>query len=402
MLVGDSTAEQTMATLRGLQPSHQIFFLRQWLVANPRRTDAVDLVDYAVNLLIGSTGYTPKTGDLRDFAAPLPYVQDELRLRHLIRRFDVQMAAVEGLGTTEDLIGLQLTLAESESRLDIALARNRVLDAYYRVSSLPELAVKCDCLALMVAALPRIDHEGQIERSEGLLLVSQNDLRMCIDQLLAETADHDRETQNCIRTLAEACPSLALELASRLNTQDRRDRAHLHLATAALAGDPVSADVDLAKKAILSITSSYYRDRAYSLVVHRLVQLCEGLGEEQIVKSLEILNSLSTVQDPRRRCDCCCQGIRFVRVAAGGRHSGTADRLRRQFEATWDTIDVGWSRVDVGFKAARELAKLEPETARRYLAATDELKASLLIDAAATAWTFRACLELAIKAHKAS
>ena len=190
LLFGEYTAAEAIAHVDKLEIKNRLFFLRHWSIVNQEREDASEVIGYSLDLLIKNTRYTPKTRDLREIATPLPSVPDKHKARQFVGRFDSQKGTIEKLGTTEDYVRLQLLLAQTESKYDFTSAHNRILEVYWYISDLTDLAIKTDCMAWMVASLDDIDPEGILELEEGLQTVAHEELRSSINQLLNLTADH--------------------------------------------------------------------------------------------------------------------------------------------------------------------------------------------------------------------
>jgi hypothetical protein len=142
VLFGNSSAGEVIAQVSKLAPKNRLFFLRHWALANKNRDDTADVLEYSIDLLVRDTQYTPKTRDLREIATPLPFVADKNRIRNLVSRFDSQKGSVENLGTTEDYVRLQLTLAHAEINYDFIAASNRVIEVYWHINNIQDLSIK--------------------------------------------------------------------------------------------------------------------------------------------------------------------------------------------------------------------------------------------------------------------
>ena len=104
------------------------------------RSDAADVVEYALDLAIKTAAYAPNARVLRELAAPLPFMRDKERARRLVGIFDGQKNTVEHIGPTEDYVRLQLLLARTERKYDTAACSNRI-DEVHRVHPLDSIMV---------------------------------------------------------------------------------------------------------------------------------------------------------------------------------------------------------------------------------------------------------------------
>jgi len=373
--------------------------LRHWSTVNQEREDASEVIDYSIDLLIKNTPYTPKTRDLREIATPLPSVPDKHKARQLVGRFDSQKGSIEKLGTTEDYVRLQLLLAQTESKYDFTSAHNRILEVYWYISELTDLAIKTDCMAWMVASLDDIDPERILERKEGLQTVTQEELRSYMTQLLHVTAEHYHVAHGAINALAKSKPRMALELAKSLNTQDRRDLALLDLVTSAIDVPANKLDFDLIQTAINAIVESDKKDEALVEVIKRLREVAETMDASFVSNALPLINAIKDIEDAGERCRACCFAYSLLTEVNEGQYSGLISDLSRKLDTAWKSIDVGWEKVDIGFKIARNLAKNSSEIANKYLDITSKIRDEIIIDSKAPAAAYLACLRLAIRAY---
>ncbi|MBI1924586.1 ATP-binding protein [Candidatus Poribacteria bacterium] len=396
---GDYSAAEVIEHVNKLDIQNRLFFLRHWAIANQERDDATDVIDYSLDLLIKNTPYTPKTRDLREIAMPLPSVSDESKARQLVGRFDSHKGFIKNLGTTEDYVRLQLLLAQTESKYDFQAACNRVLEVYWEISKLDELAMKTECLAWLVVSQDNIDPQGIFESKEGLYTVTEEELQSNIKQLLLTTAEHYHAVRGPIRALAKAKPEIALELAKSLNTQDRRDQAILELIDAAIEIPANKFNLTFIKTAVDGIVDSDCRDKALVKVMNRLSAIDNHLETSVMANALPLINSITDIKDAYARCKACCFGYSFLTKQDAGKYSGLASDLLQRLETAWEAIDVGWRKVDTGFQITRTLATNSPEIARKYLDLTDQIRDEIIMDAEAPALTYLACLRLAIRAY---
>jgi hypothetical protein len=228
LLFGDSKPEQILKELDKLGNSvDQLFLLRHWAEHTKHPEGAGDLIEYALQLAIKTTEYTPVATDLRQLATPLPFVTDPTHLRSIVGIFDTQKSIIEKLGPTEEYVRLQLRLAHAETRYDPQAATLRLLDTYYYVQGIADLEVRTACTARLVAALPEVDPSAQLSDSKDILDASAQELEQRLDELLASTADHYLASRHVISALAKNKPNLARGVAKSLNTEPRRDAALL-------------------------------------------------------------------------------------------------------------------------------------------------------------------------------
>lgn len=396
---GDYSVNEVITHVEKLDINNRLFFLRLWAKANQERNDAAIVIDYSLDLLIRNTPYTPKTRDLREIATPLPFISDTFKSKQLVGRFDSQKGSTENLGATEDYVRLQLLLAQTEGKYDFDAACNRILEVYWYVNNLHDLAVKTECVAWMVASLNDIDPKKILESKEGLHTVLQEELRSNIEQLLLTTAEHYHVARGPIIALTKTKPKMALELANSLNTKERRDLAILELIKTAVEIPVNNIDLDFIESATKSIIDSEIKDEAIVRIIKRISTVNENLNPQVVANTLPLINSIKDIKDAYERCKACCYAYSFLSKQDLDKYSGLASNLLDQLHTAWESIDEGWRRVNVGFKISRILAKSSSEMARKYLDLNDKIRNENIINAEASALAYLSCLRLAIRAY---
>src|SRR5262249_616619 len=67
-------------------------------------------------------------------------------------------------------------------------------------------------------------------------------------------------------------------------------------------------------------------------------------------------------------------------------------------DKSWQNIDMGWIKVDTGFRIVRSLAEHADNLAREYLKRTEATRTEIVFNSNATAQTFQTCLSLTVRA----
>lgn len=399
VLVRDSAAAVVLAEVGKLEgTSERLYLLRRWALQNRERNDALDVVEYALKLAITTTEYAPNARVLRELATPLAYASDGPRLRKLVSSFDSQKDAIEQLGPTEDYVRLQLLLARAESKGDVQIARNRLVEVYLFVSAVDDLATRTECTARLVASLTQLDPQRQLERTEGIHSLAENDLKNNTEQLLKNTAEHYTVTRGIIRALAKARPELAIDLALALNVQPRRDAALVDMVESVVDVPLSMLDLSFTLKIISKIYDPNLRDEA---ILKVLVRLNTGTDHQQIGLAgfRPFLDCIAQIQNAGQRCNAYSLTYRFLRELQLPESDELATQILQYINRAWEAIDVGWQKVDFGFRVAESVAEWSSELGRDYIGKTDAYRETVLIAASTPAWTYLAIIRLAIRAY---
>lgn len=380
----------------------QMYLLRHWAQGNAEHPDAPQVLAAALRLLVDAGTYVSTIRDLRDLAAPLPFIADEEEVRLFVGRFDALRSTIEW-AATEDDIAVQLLLAQAESKYDTHAASCRVEEIYYVVSELEDLAVKTGCLGRMVASLDDIDPTHAFEDDKKIHTSARVELEVAFDLLLRATADHHEATRGIVRALAKTQPDLALALISKLNTVTRRDQALSEFVDSAVRVLPSRLDLRSIESALKLFDNPDSRD--YSLVeaIKRLDAIVEKVlgegGSFPFDKAAPLLDRIPAVADLQARCIGCCFGWSLLNRAGREADAPRRQKLLQVLEGAWESIDAAWHKIEIGFKIASALSEQDPELARSYVARAEEVQRSLSLDNSVCAASHLSCLFLGIRAY---
>lgn len=400
VLFGNYSASDVLTYVNKLDDRNRLFFLRQWILVNQDREDASDVVEYALNLIIKTTSQTtPKMEDLREIACALPSIPDRSKIRHLVGRFDSQKTSVENFGTNEDYVRLQLLLAEAESKYDFKAAHNRMMETYWHVNELQDLSTKTECMSWIVASLQNIDPNGDLEILEGLHSVTQEELKGFIENLLSYTAEHFRVACGSIRALSKAKPQMALLLAQSLNTGIRRNKALLDLVETLSKNCRSQVNIKIILEILDHIDHPTYFSESVLAALKPLSSLTGDQESDFISDAIHLISKVSSILDASDRCEAYSYAYSFLKKCDSREiYSRLTSSIENKLNESWKAIDIGWHRIDIGFKIARILAATSPEIAKSYVEASDKLKEDIIIDSDELALVFLTCLRLSIRA----
>lgn len=376
---------------------YRLQVLRKWAVKNRYREDAGDVIEYAIDQALKTSTYSPNARVLRELAAPLPYLQDKSRVRHLVGIFDSQKATVEGIGPTEDYIRLQLLLARAEEFYNIDACRTRVVDIYFSIGSLDDPALRASCFAWLLAALNRISLGKDFEAKEGIRELTISDIKSTVGLLLQDTAEHFDLMRGTIRALALSDPDMGLELALGLNTERRRDLAIGSLIDSLVSTDLARINTTVLEKALASFVDQDERDESLTKFIERYAK--EFDITKPLAKSVfPFIGKISTIRGARQRCRACCAAHTLLCSAdEAGEHQELKKHLLEILSDSWKKIDSGWAVVDSGFQIAKSLADHRIDLARQYFRDTESERDQLIFNAEGTARTYMVCLRLVIR-----
>lgn len=398
-LFGDHSALDVITEVSKLELKNRLFFLRQWALTNPEKADAGLVVEHALDTLLKDALYTPKTRDFLEIATPLPHVTDDILRRKLVGRIDSQKATLENAGVSEDYVRLQLILAQTEAQYDFTAAQNRVIEIYWFVSGLGDLGVKTDCLAWLVTFLGIIDPAQTLEAREGIHSLAQDELRQHLEKLLLVTAEHFQAARSAIRALVRTKPDMALALANTLNTSGRRDEARHEFIRRATEISLEHINITLISQALEHMESRDAKDDAIVTIFKQLAEKKHIANKPIPVDYVRLTSYIDDMWNAHAKT----RATTFAYIFLEKQGLTDCAELKRQLlaalDTSWNSIDIGWSRVIVGFRIARGLAEVSAELGRTYVDKAELLKSDILMEHDASARVYILALKLVIRAY---
>ncbi|MCI0338610.1 MAG: hypothetical protein L0226_13620, partial [Acidobacteria bacterium] len=397
-LVNDFTAEEVIAEIEKLESTtEKLFMLRQWAKSNHKRSDALEVVEYALKLSIKTTEYAPNACVYREIAPPLVYASDKNKVKALIGMIDSQKSTIEMLGPIEENIRLNLILTEAQYKYDSNSGCNRLIETYCNIAPIQELDIKAACLARLAVSLDAVDPNKELEKREGLHTLASDDLDVSINEILSCSARQFKALSNVIRVLAKKRTAQALTIISKLNTEVRRDKAYINFLRVYLSQSLEELDALLVFSIVDKIVDVEIRDEAVTDIVERIGEE-KKYNVERGSKFLPIIEYIDRLDDARSRCKSYSIMFCYLYTEDAGVYEQLLARLNQQILKSWEAIDAGWERVDIGYVLVERLAFCSREIAQEILRNIEDFRKDNVLDSVEAATTYIACLNLAIKA----
>lgn len=400
VLVGTVGADDAIAGAAKLEKtSDRMLVLRQWIVENSDRTDIGKVIQYAIDVAIAETEYSPNSAFYRDLSEGLAGVQQHELFHNLVSLLDGQRSTAYKKGPTQDYVRFQLNVASAEYMRDKKVAADRLetlyLDTIYDIS---DPTIRGLCLAWFLALITKVDNEKYLEVDRQLHTLIRADLLKCIDKLLSTTADHYEVMKSILEPLAPVLTDLALEIGRSLNTQTRRDSAFTSVIQIIANQDTI--DYNLAHKAaeaLDEIENQRNRDTATLALVTGVEKCIKGTPQlsECLLKLGTAIESISSLSKK------CIALVKFYRCALNmpqPREAALNQKLVSDLKATWQTITSPWRKISIAFEIAGGLADVDRVLATEYATHADDVRRCAIVQTIGAADTVRRAAALLTQA----
>lgn len=373
--------------LAKMPTAHQIYFLCSFVSIKRKDPKILDLIELGLDVLIKEIEYTPRAKDLAGLCAPfLVPVDDLVRLRKLVVRFDSQLGLVGKAAHSRDLIVLQMRLAAAEYQYDIQVSCQRVAQAYYEVMSIKTPEVQMECLAIMLGAIAKLDMDGFLEAQEGFRTVIRADLDKLLSVVLKDTGDHISTVTPALKALAADDPNAALELAGKLNILSRRDAAYQTVAAMFVAQPYNKLRLESVRVALDLISCDDMRSRATE---NLLSYLDANADKTAWVPYVDDLRRHLMSAYALSYWDC---WMFKASSSAGCTYDPNClcDRVKEALARVGSPLE----EAKVYFRAAEALADIEPDLAQEHYDEGVRITQTTPFSSSSTAKLFELCLSL--------
>jgi hypothetical protein len=399
LLLGNYDAERVISDSEKFEnPLDGLFMLRLWTTQKREREDAAKVVDYAIKLSIKTTEYTPNARHFRQLASPLPYIKEKRLARELISQFDGIKGTLIKFGPSEDFVRLQLTLAQTERKIDLDAANNRILETYlFFINDLEDLSIKASCIARVYTALEVIDPDKELEKQDQFHTLVLNNLNLAIDKLLATTGEHYEVAKPTINALAKKKPDLAIEIAKKLNLQIRRDRAIYDIIISHI-NQPISGiDFEFLINTITTLNNQELLDDAFLNIFARINMLSIKDIESISKAVLPFISLIDHIESSPIKCNTLGLAYSFISRTNSENYTQLRENIKQKIKLSWDAIDTGWTKIDFGFRTVETLTPISIEEGRIFYEETDKLKQTIDLNDNTIAEIYINCLQLTIR-----
>jgi hypothetical protein len=397
--VGDFSADSVLSEVETLDKGEdRLFLLKAWTQVHYKATDAIKVVNAAIDLFVRVGEYQPTIVDLRHIAAPLAHARASDELSGVISRIIRQAKALEAVGPSEEYVRLQLLIARGQTAVDSNAALERLVDVYLYISEVDEPNTKASCLAWLLRALPDIDSNEVLEARDHLHSMVRDELSHLVSQLLADTAQHMQVLRPIVEALAKHHIDIALNYVPSVNTQERRDAVLREVLDASI--HTATAPLNLCK--IIQALSIFVNVEMRDTLVAHLVEtiLKDHTSFSDVVGDVhDLLGWTHQIADPTTAATALSSA--YCVLSRLGAPETTLAALAISIDQRWSDIGDSWDKVDAAYTIATALAPYSLDLAKKFIGAARNARAELTFDSLERCQPYLYSTRLAIRLYRA-
>lgn len=393
----NNSVKAFLSSIKGIDYNKKIQIVITYLVTNANIDDYELIINEALDCMMMAPEYKPKNSDLRKIASALSKVSDVKALKKIVSRIDSLKIETDKLSSSVEYTRLQMTLAEGELRYNQEAYKNRILETYFNIAELSSVETKCACYAWYISFISKLDIEGHIEKSEGVLSLSKSEFSDLVDTILKDTGDHFGVFEQIIDAIAQYDAHSAMSIVDKFNVQFRRDRAIKRTIKAIMEKDISYDKITFSIESLPKIESVEIRDEI-------LVNLISILNESEnidyeIMKDAcyKLISKLDDVNENAIKCWSYCLAYCFLFKYEKKLKSKIMNSLLSKMNVAWDNLDIEYIKIELGYDIARQLYEVENELGAEWLKRTDQYKRTAVFCAEDIAFSYFDIVDLTIR-----
>lgn len=363
-LVDRTSAENICARVKNsLDLASDLIFLKEWLGRRYEDSQAHQVANSAIDILLKDLARSPRVEDLRTIASILPYVTDMEIAEKLSKRLQALTTTELFLGNSVEAIRLKMLILEVKYRRSPHETDLDLLESYYEIENISDLSMRLTCLSWMLFYLKNFINNTELEVRTSLISQLTKEILSTISALLKSSADHFGVVRTALPALARVNPDVAMGVCSSLNTESRRDAAYSHLFRELF----IIKNYLCNPKSILCCIDKIYDEatRSHSILSALSIIVSHLKAGQSSQCNDAVLNLWRKLRLPNYRFI----GLRYaIQIQyLTGSSVDKLDRLKESLLNCWSSVDIDWVRSELGYSLIRDVNVYDSDYAKSWL-----------------------------------
>ncbi|ANF95515.1 hypothetical protein [Paenibacillus bovis] len=398
ILISDYNSIEVLKEVEKLDSNtDKLYFLGHWARGSKKKVNVENVLDYALNLIVNKATYSPNASVYVNIAQLIAHTDSSQSKQKYIDVFDVQMESIKDSGPTEDVISLQLVLAENESDIDKEKAFNRLIEIYFYINEIKDIETKMGALAMLLRGTIRIDQEMILEERDGFHELVKNELDENLVILFSISAEQIHCLKSIIKTLGSIDTHFILKVIEKINTESKRNVAYSMLIDSLLSDEISNINFEHIKNLLKKITNPDFVNEAIYDIANVVSEQIVQMDKAKFDSAISLLFDISKITESELRC---VAYSKILNVLNNYEHQENLyEKFKLKLKESWECIDIGWRKVDIGFKIISELSSNSLELAKEYLDLNEKFRNKISLDDPNGSWTFISALKLTIRGY---
>lgn len=337
-LLEAKSAPQILNAIKTIQePSQKLFLLRKWSLQNALQKDAILVTEHAIKLAIESTPSVPTADFFREVTTPLPYYEECDAVEEIIKMLDGQDHIIRKRGPTVEYVRLHLQIVQSEwNRGHVERAVKRMEELYSgTIDKLDESATQLSCLSWYTSIASTLRGHQHVDDCQTLVELAEELHEERLRAILRNSADQLEIVRGALQALAVNIPEKACTVASRLNTERRRNTAYRVILDAICRSVTTCPKFETVSKILENLYATEHYDSA---ILQLTARLCSEVvdSRQNVVEVTWIIDFVGKCKSAIIRIRCMASLLAVTTNERDCKH--TKGRLEQEIVSTFDGL----------------------------------------------------------------
>ena len=341
--------------------SQKLYFLQFWLPDHEDKADIGKVVLEGIRLIVAeSDSEIPRAKVLNNICKSMRKMNRE-ELEQAIVFLDAMGDSIKY--PTFDFVDVELTIIEALKDMMPDKSKSMLEALYFYVLDLKDDSIRMTCLSKLLGKYENLGNKKELEQIIDSTVDIRKHISEGIETLLHETAYHLKVIEEPIKALVCNYPTMIDEMIGEVNTDARKSRAYsLAAREYLLQQDEDKIDLDYFFQ-LLSNTEDINSDRLTPIILmSEMLASAEKLNSSALLPSIKAhFYFVENIESAKNRSIICMRI--YLWFKKNFPEDTFASKVKRFLLQTWNSIDVVWYKIEIGFFMAKNFAKVSKEEA---------------------------------------
>nr|WP_138858545.1 hypothetical protein [Exiguobacterium mexicanum] len=375
----------------------RITILANWCVMNKLVNEGYEIVRKTFEIINLTSNYSPNAGVYHKLSNQLNYIKSIENFEELYDLFESQELNIEKSGPRIEYIKMKINIIKGLNNINSIKLYEEIEKLYLYISELDELTLKSEGLSLMYSMLENLSLIEEIEQCLIIKELIKVELEECIAIIIRESANHFEELKIIINSLAPIDPKYVLDIIGNINTSLNREKSYYEFLISITELEKLSEKTD---HIIFALNSIKNDNDLFSEGLLKVIKSIKTANEENVFSLYnEIFKLIPKVEEVEIKCE--IYGNLWQIASSDNKYYGLKQSFKKDLTACWDSIDIGWRKIDVGFRISTMLSEVSFEAAREFIKKVEECRKELNFYDSNFSSSYVVLLRLLIKTYSA-
>lgn len=341
--------------------SQKLYFLQFWLPDHEDKANIGKVVLEGIRLIVAeSDSEIPRAKVLNNICKSMGKMSYQ-ELEQAVVYLDAMGDSIKN--PTFDYVDVQLTIIEALKDKMAEKSKSLLETLYFYILDLEDDSVRMACLSKVLGKYEKLGNKKELEH----IIDSTVDIRKTISEgiarLLHETAYHLKVIEEPVKALVCAYSTMIDEIIQGVNTDDRKSRAYsLAAKEYLLQQEEDEIDLDYFFQ-LLSRTEDIHSDRLTPItLMSEMLVSAEKLNHASLLPSIKRhFHFVENIESAKNRSIICMRI--YLWLKRNFPDDTFAHKVKDFLLSTWESIDVVWYKIEIGFFMAKNFAKVSKDEA---------------------------------------